>query len=125
MSRIKWLIIVWLSLSNMSYSQDAPKDYQAEKMFELCNGASSGEDKRMQSLICTFRLQGVINIMIENCRSKSEGYTPSSIFTSKGPPSNKAARQAFQNYMETNPDKWGISWHIVVALAISEVFPCT
>ena len=106
-------------------AQDVDENYTAEKMLRLCEGAVVGEDLEVQSLVCTFRMQGVTAILIENCLSLGQGFSPVTQLTSKRPPSRGAARQAFKNYMASNPDKWGLPWHQVVALSISETFPCT
>ncbi|MDZ4310744.1 MAG: hypothetical protein U1A24_09340 [Cypionkella sp.] len=105
-------------------AQEVEENYTAEKMLKLCEGSVADRDPEMQSMVCTFRLQGIISIMVENCLSISEGFSPVPALTSDRPPSRGAARQAFKNYMAENPDKWGLPWHQVVALSLSETFPC-
>jgi hypothetical protein len=68
---------------------------------------------------------GETALMVENCLSISEGFSPVLALTSNRPPSRGAARQAFKNYIAENPDKWGLPWHQVVALSLSETFPCS
>lgn len=104
-------------------AQDVPKDYTAETMLNLCRGTAEG-DPDMQSVICTFRIQGVTSIMVENCLSVDKGFNPLPILTSESPPSRGAARQAFINYMEASPDKWGLPWHVAVSAALADTFPC-
>ena len=93
--------------------------------YKLCEGAVADVDPEIQSTVCTFRMQGVISTMIDNCLSVGEGFSPAAVLSSDGPPSRGAARQAFKNYMEANPDSWGLPWHRAVALSLSETFPCT
>lgn len=104
-------------------AQSVPTDYNAETMLKLCRGAADG-DPDMQSMICTFRIQGVAAITGENCLSKDQGYEPHEALASAPPPSRGSARQAFTNYMDANPDAWGLPWHIAVSLALSDAFPC-
>lgn len=124
MDKCKWVLAIWLVLASVVNAKEVPKDYSAERMLNLCKGEVRNEDNGTQSLICTFRLQGVVSMMIENCLSIPHGFKPVPLFTSAVPPSRGAIRQAYINFMEANPDKWGRSWHISVSMAISEAFPC-
>lgn len=100
------------------------KDYTAEAMLELCRGNASGTAKELQSMICTFRLQGITNILILNCGSINDGFSPAPNLTAGFPPSKGAVRQAYKNFMEENPELWGKYWSDIAALAISTTFPC-
>lgn len=101
-----------------------PENYTAEVMHRLCLGSERDEDADIQRMICTFRLQGVANIMIENCASTASGYQPAPALSASPPPSRGALRQAFMNYVEAHPAEWGEPWHIVAARATSGNFPC-
>lgn len=118
------MLVLWLAIASTVNAKEVPKEYRAERMYNLCKGEVRGEDKGMQSMVCTFRLQGVVSMMIENCMSIVQGFEPMHLFASEIPPSRGAARQAFINFMKTNPDKWGLPWHIAVTMALSESFPC-
>lgn len=119
------LIFTSLLLSaNPVGAQEIKKEYMAEEMLRLCTGEVSDLDKDIQSLVCTFRLQGVAEMMVKNCSSMELGYTPVQELSSNKPPSIRALRQAFINYMEDNPEEWGRPWFDVAALATSETFPC-
>lgn len=122
---MKFLWTVSLLVANIAFGQEVPRDYNAEKMLQLCTGTSPDEDPKLQSMICTFRLQGASVILNENCRSIESGFAPAESLSSNSPPSQGAARQAFVNFMEDNPDNWGLPWHVAVSLAISRNFPCT
>lgn len=119
-----WSLALWIALTSAANAQKVPKNYNAEKMLNLCNGAIRGEDKGMQSMVCTFRMQGITHMMVENCLSITRGFKPLPLLTSEKPPSRGAARQAFRNFMNANPDKWGLPWHHAVSMALSESFPC-
>lgn len=124
MRRLKWILIFWLAFSSAVNAEEVPKEYRAERMYNLCKGEVRGEDKGMQSMVCTFRLQGVVSMMIENCSSVTHGFKPFPLLASGRPPSRGATRQAFINFIEANPDKWGLPWHVTVSMALSEAFPC-
>lgn len=115
------LLIVFLSPT--LHAREVPKDYNAETMLNLCEGKAEGA-KELQSMICTFRIQGVSSVMIENCRSIERGFSPVPILTSESPPSRGAAKQAFINFMKANPKQWALPWGAALALALSETFPC-
>lgn len=117
--------IAALLLALPAQAQDVSENYTAESMLKLCEGTVPNRDPELQSMVCTFRIQGVVAIMVENCLSIREGFVPVPILSSGVAPSKGAARQAFKNYMAANPDKWGLPWHHAVALAISQAFPCT
>jgi hypothetical protein len=120
-----WIPLLWLVLGSLANAQEVPKEYRAEDMLKLCTGTVSEEDQGAQSLICTFRLQGVIQMMTANCETVEHGFNPAPFLSAEAPPSGGASRQTFINFMEANPDRWGMPWDIVVAMAISESFPCT
>ena len=124
MKLFTWVVLLLLPLAHSAYGNEVPEDYDSEKMYRLCRGEVSGEDKGLQSIICTFRLQGVIMMMVENCHSIDRGFQPMPLFTASSPPSNRAARQAFVNFMEANPQKWGDPWHVSVIMALAKTFPC-
>lgn len=105
-------------------AEEVAKEYNAETMLKFCTEDFPGEDPEMQSIMCTFRLQGVVLTMVENCLSHEQGYTPNSVLSVRLPPSTGAARQAFVNYMTENRAAWGTSWHHAVYFALSEEFPC-
>lgn len=121
MRKIAFLVLM-LGPTNL-HAQEVPKDYNAETMLNLCRGTAEGETG-MQSMVCTFRIQGVTSIMIENCLSVDNGFEPLPALASGRPPSRGAARQAFVNFMDANPDKWGLPWHVALSLALSDAFPC-
>lgn len=106
------------------FAQDVPEEYNAETMLSFCEGTYEEENADLQSLVCTFRIQGVLSIMGENCASKQVGYDPVPTLMASPPSSNRAARQAFINYMKDNPSDWGLTWYFVLAKAMSEEFPC-
>lgn len=105
-------------------SQEVQEEYNAETMLSFCEGTFESENQDIQSLVCTFRIQGVLTIMGENCASKQAGYDPVPDLSALPPASNRAARQAFINYMKDNPADWGLPWHVALARAISAEFPC-
>lgn len=117
-------MLVVLLLVQTANGNELSENYVSEKMYRLCRGEVTGEDKGLQSMICTFRLQGVMMMMVENCHSIDGGFQPMPLFTASSPPSNRAARQAFVNFMESNPEKWGDPWHVSVVMALAETFPC-
>ena len=124
MGKMKAAIYLLLILGPMSLqAQEVPKNYTAETMLNLCRGTAE-EDAELQSMVCTFRIQGVTSIMVENCLSMEQGFDPLPILSSQLPPSKGAARQAFMNFMEKNPDVWGLPWHMPLSLALAETFPC-
>lgn len=104
-------------------SEQVPENYNAETMMKLCKGEAE-EDPDLQSLICTFRIQGVSVMASENCWSILDGHSPLSDLAASPPPSRGAARQAFLNFMEENPQVWDLPWHKAVALSLSTTFPC-
>lgn len=104
--------------------QVVDKDYNAETMLKLCSGTVPDMAPDAQSMVCTFRLNGLISAMTANCGSIAEGYNPAPVLTAGNPASRGAARQAFKNYMEDHPEQWGLPWHMVAAAAISSTFPC-
>ena len=79
-------------------------DYNAEMMLNLCRGEVVGTPENVQSLICTFRIQGLGDMMNYNCYSRSSGYEPAPTLTARIGRSGGAARQAFINYMEDHPE---------------------
>lgn len=105
-------------------AQEVREENNAETMLSFCEGTFESENQDIQSLVCTFRIQGVLTIMGENCTSKQSGYDPVPTLSALPPTSNRAARQAFINYMKDNPSDWGLPWHVAVARAISAEFPC-
>ena len=106
-------------------TQPVPKEYQAEEMMKLCTGAIQGAPADTQSLICTFRLQGVGDVMSRNCFSRGEGFDPSPHLTASITASREAVKQAFLNHMEAHPEEWDDYWADVVANALSDTFPCS
>ena len=105
-------------------SSDLPKAYDAETMLNLCRGEVSDMPPEMQSMTCTFRLQGVGDMMSFNCLSREAGFEPAPAFSAQISASRGAVRQTFINFMEANPEVWGSYWAEAVALALSESFPC-
>ncbi len=101
-----------------------PENYNAETMLKICKGEADENDQDMQSMVCTFRIQGIIMMSVENCMSIKDGFSPTPLLTSSAPPSRGAARQAFINFMEDNPQSWSLPWHQAVALSLSATFPC-
>jgi hypothetical protein len=102
-----------------------PTEYQAEEMMKLCRGEVTGANPSSQSLICTFRLQGVGDMMSQNCASVIEGFEPHPRLSARIEASRGAVRQAFLNYMDAHPEEWGDYWANVVSNALSETFPCS
>ncbi|MEP3350180.1 MAG: hypothetical protein ABJM86_03080 [Hyphomicrobiales bacterium] len=105
------------------HAQEIPKNYNAETMLNLCQGTEGGA-KEFQSMVCTFRIQGVSSMMIHNCASINQGFSPFPVLSSERPPSRGAAKQAFINFMQANPSKWALPWETALAHALSETFPC-
>jgi len=125
---LRRLILGLVVAGSSAWAEEAaelPFDYTAEAMLELCNGEASGGQQDMQSMVCTFRLQGVVDTMMWNCSTRNGGYDPAPSLTAGDVPSKGSARQAFKNYMADHPERWGEPWSLVAALAISETFPCT
>lgn len=118
-------ILVFILQSTIAHSQEITEEYNAEGMLKLCTDKVRDMPEDMQSFVCTFRLQGLTSIMVENCASREFGYEPSPLLSATRPPSKGAIRQAFINFIEANPDKWGLPWHHAAALAVSEAFPCS
>ena len=128
MFRATVISIVIASTYGAGWAQDArpvQKEYQAEEMMRLCTGAIQGAAADTQSLICTFRLQGVGDVMSQNCYSRVEGFNPSPRLSASITASRGAVKQAFLNYMKAHPEEWGDYWANVVANALSEAFPCS
>ena len=118
-------ILLALSLFPVSaVAQDAPKDYKAETMLKLCSGPQSDAPRDLQSSVCTFRLQGVVSIMVENCLTRKQGLDPAPVMTASPPPSIGAVKQAYRNFLRDSPELWGLPWHHAAMMAISEAFPC-
>jgi len=123
------LCAVILILPHLAQAQsiDDPKVKKlqtAETMMELCEGTIPNERPDFQSQTCSFRIQGVVSMMIMNCLSSSDQFYPDPLLSASPPASNKAIRQTFINYMKTHPEYWGQSWAVVLSLAVSEKFPC-
>jgi hypothetical protein len=111
----------------LTYAQDTidvAQDYNAESMLNFCRGDVSDMSPDSQSMICTFRLQGVAEMMLHNCFSRETGFSPAPVLSAQISGSRGAIRQAFVNFMEDNPAMWGEHWSTVVAVAFSENFPC-
>ena len=105
-------------------SSETNSYYTAEAMLQLCEGTKQGVPDEVQSLICTFRLQGLAEAMGGNCQSMKEGYRPAPYLSIAAPPSRGAIRQAFKNYAEAHPELWGEWWSSVAAIALAQTFPC-
>lgn len=101
-----------------------PEQYNAETMLRLCQGEISDAPKDVQSLTCTFRIQGVADMMLYNCGSKEAGHDPAPHLSAYVTGSRGAVRQTFINYMEDHPEVWGEHWSLALAIAFSEMFPC-
>lgn len=73
---------------------------------------------------CLRLAAGISAVLAMNCWELENGFSPSSALTAGQPPSYGAAVQAFMNWSDKNPDKWG--WHssLGMAAAIREAFPC-
>ena len=120
------LAFVTLATSAM-WAQTDPQistDYNAETMLSFCEGDVPDATPEVQSLICTFRIQGVAEVMSRNCLTSTQGFQPHPAFTAMPPRSRGAMRQAFKNYMRENPHVWDARWAIAVMAALSEAFPC-
>lgn len=100
------------------------ENYTAETMMKLCTGAVADVDPAVQSMTCTFRLQGLTEVMMGNCASVSWGHQPDPALSASKPPSRGAIRQAFLNHMQDHPEHWGLPWAQVAVKAISGSFPC-
>jgi len=116
--------IIFLNFIHATNAKNVGKNYTAEKMLKLCQREVKNENPELQSLTCTFRIQGLSAVMIENCLSIEHGYKPVKLLAASAPPSRGAAKQAFINFMTSNPDKWGLPWHVATAMALSTNFPC-
>lgn len=120
-----WIAALCLCpLQALAQTDGVERDYNAETMLNLCKGEAAGTPENVQSLICTFRIQGVGEMLNFNCTSRAGGYQPAPTLTARVVSSRGAARQAFINYMEDHPDIWNDYWAVAVALALSETFPC-
>lgn len=124
MTKLVLSVLLLATFVSEANPQEVRKDYRAEEMLNLCTGNAREIDKGSQSLICTFRMQGIMDMMVYNCMSIDSGFKPYPLLTSEKPPSRGAAKKAFLNFMDANPDKWGMPWNIVVSMALSENFPC-
>ncbi|MEP3055804.1 hypothetical protein [Ascidiaceihabitans sp.] len=121
-------IVVLTVLASGAAAQELPKVKPintSETMLRMCDGNyPDGTSPNSQKLVCSFRIQGIIEIMIQNCLSQAHGFTPLSSLTMAKPPSLGAAKQAYINYMNANPQIWGSFWSHAVIPALSEAFPC-
>lgn len=114
-----------VGLSNATFAQERVKeDYNAEQMLRLCKGEVRGMSPDMQSLVCTFRIQGLADLMIHNCESIEFGYRPAPQLSASIIGSTGAIRQTFVNYMEDHPEIWGDYWSFALSTTLSESFPC-
>lgn len=113
-----------LTIGGAATAETSDENYTAETMMKLCAGTVADENPEFQSMICTFRLQGVTEVMIGNCASASMGFQPAPELSASKPPSRGAIRQAFLNYMDDHPEHWGLPWAQVAAMAVSSSFPC-
>jgi hypothetical protein len=118
------LVLGFVTMSAAATAETPDVNYTAETMMKLCAGAVADENPEFQSMVCTFRLQGVTEVMMGNCASASMGFQPAPDLSASKPPSRGAIRQAFLNYMEDHPEHWGLPWAQVAAMAISGSFPC-
>lgn len=118
------LVLGFLTMSAAATAETPDVNYTAETMMKLCAGTVADENLEFQSMVCTFRLQGVTEVMMGNCASASMGYQPAPELSASKPPSRGAIRQAFLNYMEDHPEHWGLPWAQVAAMAVSSSFPC-
>lgn len=100
------------------------QEHTAETMKALCEGTQPNEAPDLQSMVCTFRIQGVAEMMQVNCLSAQQGWKPAPALAANPIGSNKALRQTFINYMKSHPERWQDHWVFVLAEAISEKFPC-
>jgi hypothetical protein len=114
----------FLTIGAAANAETPNENYTAETMMKLCAGTVTDESPEFQSMTCTFRLQGVTEVMMGNCASASMGYQPAPELSASKPPSKGAIRQAFLNYMEDHPEHWGLPWAQVAAMAVSSSFPC-
>jgi hypothetical protein len=123
------LLFVWSLFGSLVFWSSANADgvaenYSAETMMKLCTGSVPDENPDFQSMTCTFRLQGLTDVMIGNCASVAMGFQPSPALSASRPPSRGAVRQAFLNFMEDHPEHWGVPWAQAAAMAVSGSFPC-
>lgn len=100
------------------------KEYNGETMLNLCKGTVPDVPPDVQSMTCTFRLQGVSDLMNYNCVSQREGFDPAPRLSAAISGSRGAVRQTFINYMEDHPEIWGVHWSWAVAVVMSESFAC-
>ena len=117
-------VCVTLTAMDPASAKEVGKGYSAEEMLKLCEGEVEDMSLDFQNLTCTFRLQGVVEMMIMNCSSVVDGMDPDRGLSAGKPPSMGAMRQAYVNYMKDHPEVWGRPWFEVVAGAASETFPC-
>lgn len=115
-----------LAVPNLTFAQlpEVSENYTAEVMYRLYRGSEVGVPADLQSMMCAFRLQGATQLMMENCTSFEDGFNPLPSLSASAPPSRGAARQAFTDFMEANPQTWGWPWHVAVASALPTTFPC-
>ncbi len=118
------LALGFLTIGAAANAETPNENYTAETMMKLCSGSVTDESPEFQSMTCTFRLQGVTEVMMGNCASASMGFQPAPDLSASKPPSRGAIRQAFLNYIEDHPEHWGLPWAQVAAMAISRNFPC-
>lgn len=118
------LVLGFLMMGAAATAETPDVNYTAETMMKLCVGSVPDENPEFQSMTCTFRLQGVTEVMMGNCASASMGYQPAPELSASKPPSRGAIRQAFLNYMEDHPEHWGLPWAQVATMAVSNSFPC-
>lgn len=121
-------VMLTVLLSQNAFAENATgeikKEQTAETMLGFCEGTLSGVPTDVQSLTCTFRIQGVADLMTMNCEAAGRGWNPPPLLTAKPLKSNRAIRQTFINYMKDHPEDWRDYWAFVLAKAISEKFPC-
>lgn len=105
-------------------SSQVKKLLTAETMMELCEGSVPNEPVNLQSMTCSFRIQGVVSMMIMNCLLSGEDFLPNPRLSASPPVSNKAIQQTFLNFMKERPELWSEHWATVLAVSISDTFPC-
>ena len=118
------LVGISLQVVGAIAQERVPVEYNAETMLKICRGEVVDIPPDVQSMTCTFRIQGVADMMLYNCYSLQAGFNPAPQLSASVSGSRGAVRQTFINYMVDHPEIWDDHWAGALATALSQSFPC-
>lgn len=98
-----------------------PYDDSVQRGLAECRSAADGGFS-YEAGRCIGVASGVGSMLAVNCYSIGDGYSPS--LKATAPPSTGAAVQAFINWAEDHPERWGDLFAFGMARALVEAFPC-